>query len=69
MFTPAQQARAPLKRPRTRHRVPPLRAECALHIAHQARVEAWITAVSDRMHEAANDNLKVLADCDATYLQ
>lgn len=27
-------------------------AECALHFAHQSRVDAWITAAADRLHEA-----------------
>ncbi|SOD74996.1 hypothetical protein SAMN05892883_4194 [Jatrophihabitans sp. GAS493] len=27
-------------------------AECALHIAHQTRVDTWIAAASDRLHEA-----------------
>jgi hypothetical protein len=27
-------------------------AEVALHIAHQTRVDAWITAAGDRLHEA-----------------
>ena len=44
-------------------------AECALHVAHQTHVDAWITAASDRLHEAVADHLAVLADCDATYLQ
>jgi hypothetical protein len=27
-------------------------AELALHIAHQTHVDAWITAASDRLHQA-----------------
>ena len=27
-------------------------AEIALHIAHQTRVDAWISAAADRLHEA-----------------
>jgi hypothetical protein len=27
-------------------------AEIALHIAHQAAVDEWITAAADRLHEA-----------------
>jgi hypothetical protein len=44
-------------------------AECALHVAHQTHVDAWITAASDRLHEAVADHLALLADCDATYLR
>ena len=36
----------------------PYDAECALHVAHQTHVDAWITAASDRLHEAATDNLE-----------
>ncbi len=44
-------------------------AGCALHVAHRTHVDAWITAVSGRLHEAVTDNLAVLADCNATYLR
>jgi hypothetical protein len=27
-------------------------AEVALHIAHQTRVDAWISAAADRLHDA-----------------
>jgi hypothetical protein len=27
-------------------------AECALHVAHQTHIDAWITAASDRLHQA-----------------
>jgi len=27
-------------------------AECALHIAHQTGIDCWITAASDRLHDA-----------------
>jgi hypothetical protein len=49
-------------------------AEVALHIAHQAQVDTWITATSDRLHEAilehtravrVLDNLKARADRSA----
>jgi hypothetical protein len=40
----------------TRPVVPPAQrlyeAEIALHIAHQTHDDAWITAASDRLHEA-----------------
>jgi hypothetical protein len=36
-------------------------AECALHVAHQSHVDAWITAASDRLHEALVEYLAVQA--------
>ena len=44
-------------------------AECALHVAHQTHVDAWITAASDRLHQAVADHLAALAECDATYMR
>ena len=44
-------------------------AECALHVARQAHVDAWITAASDRLHQALADQLAAVAECDATYLR
>jgi hypothetical protein len=32
-------------------------AECALHTAHQSHVAAWITAASDRLHDAIVEHL------------
>lgn len=37
-------------------------AECALHIAHQSHVDAWIVAASDRLHEAVVEHLAAQAD-------
>ena len=37
-------------------------AECALHTAHQSHVDAWITAASDRLHEAVVEHLAAQAD-------
>jgi predicted DNA-binding protein YlxM (UPF0122 family) len=31
-------------------------AECALHLARQTRVDAWIRAAADRLHEAITAN-------------
>lgn len=36
-------------------------AECALHAAHQTRIDAWITAAGDRLHEAVAEHLAALA--------
>lgn len=36
-------------------------AECAVHIAHQSHVDAWIDAASNRLHEALDRYLSVLA--------
>ena len=44
-------------------------AECALHVAHQTHLDAWITAASDRLHAAVADHLAVLANRGATRLQ
>ena len=35
-------------------------AEFALHIAHQTRVDAWICAASDRLHDALVNHLAAI---------
>ena len=35
-------------------------AEFALHIAHQTHVDAWISAASDRLHDALVDHLAAI---------
>jgi hypothetical protein len=40
-------------------------AECALHVAHQTHVDAWITTASDRLHQAVADHLAAVAERDA----
>jgi hypothetical protein len=42
-------------------------AECALHVAHQTHDDAWITAASDRLHQAVTDHLAAVAECGTTY--
>jgi hypothetical protein len=44
-------------------------AECALHVAHQTRVDAWITAASDRLHQAVADHLAAVAERGAGCLR
>lgn len=39
-------------------------AECALHIAHQSHVDAWIAAAADRLHEAVIEHLAAQADTE-----
>ena len=41
-------------------------AECALHIAHQSHVDAWIAAASDRLHEAVVEHLAAEGDAQRT---
>jgi hypothetical protein len=36
-------------------------AECALHVARQSHVDAWIAAASDRLHEAVLEHDQALA--------
>jgi hypothetical protein len=36
-------------------------AECALHVAHQTHVDAWISAAADRLHESVVEHLAALA--------
>jgi hypothetical protein len=33
-------------------------AECALHAAHQAGIDAWVAAASEDLHAALVDHLK-----------
>jgi hypothetical protein len=40
-------------------------AECALHVAHQTHVDAWITAASDRLHQAVATHLAAVVEHDA----
>jgi hypothetical protein len=35
-------------------------AECALHVARQSHVDAWIAAASDRLHEAVLEHDQAL---------
>ena len=44
-------------------------AECAHHVAHQTHVDPWITAASDRLHEAVADYLAAVAERDAGCLR
>lgn len=37
------------------------RAECALHAARQAHIDAWVAAAYDRLHEAILEHSAVLA--------
>jgi hypothetical protein len=37
-------------------------AECALHVAHQTRVDAWVKAASDRLHDAVVSYLTAVAE-------
>lgn len=41
-------------------------AEVALHIAHASHVDEWITAASNRLHEAVETHLAALAAARAT---
>jgi hypothetical protein len=36
-------------------------AECALHAAHQSHVEAWITAASEKLHQAVVEHIAATA--------
>jgi hypothetical protein len=36
-------------------------AECALHVARQSHVDAWIAAASDRLHDAVLEHDHALA--------
>lgn len=40
-------------------------AECALHNAHQAHVDAWITAANQKLHEAVSAYLDAAERCHA----
>lgn len=37
-------------------------AECALHIAHQSHVDAWIAAANFKLHAAIAEHLAALAE-------
>ena len=37
------------------------RAECALHAARQAHVDAWVAAAYDRLHEAIVEHTTAVA--------
>ncbi|HEY8676656.1 MAG TPA: hypothetical protein VIO13_11920 [Candidatus Dormibacteraeota bacterium] len=37
------------------------REECALHAAHQSHVEAWITAASEKLHQAVVEHIAATA--------
>ena len=41
-------------------------AECALHAARQAHVDAWIAAAGDKLHEAIVEHLQALETLDHT---
>jgi hypothetical protein len=36
-------------------------AECALHIAHQSHVDAWVVAASAKLHTAIAEHLMAVA--------
>jgi hypothetical protein len=36
-------------------------AECALHTARESRVDAWITAAADRLHQSVVEHLAAVA--------
>jgi hypothetical protein len=36
-------------------------AECALHAAHQSHVDAWITAASEKLHQAVGEHIAATA--------
>jgi hypothetical protein len=36
-------------------------AECALHVARQSHVDAWIAAASDRLHDALAEHDQALS--------
>ena len=40
-------------------------AECALHVAHQTRVDAWITAANEKLHQAVAEHLAAVAEQQA----
>ncbi len=37
-------------------------AECALHVAHQTRIDAWIAAASEKLHQAVAEHLAAVAE-------
>jgi hypothetical protein len=36
-------------------------AECALHVAHQTHVDAWIAAAAEKLHESVVEHLAAIA--------
>jgi hypothetical protein len=42
-------------------------AEVALHIARQSKVDRWIAAAYDRLHQALTEHDAALADRDVAY--
>ncbi len=40
-------------------------AECALHVAHQTRVDGWIVAAYQKLHEAVAEHLAAVAEQQA----
>jgi hypothetical protein len=36
-------------------------AECALHIAHQSHVDAWVIAANAKLHDAIAEHLAAVA--------
>jgi hypothetical protein len=44
-------------------------AECALHAAHQSRVNAWIAAASDKLHLAVEEFLAALSEHDRSLTE
>lgn len=39
-------------------------AECALHVAHQSHVDAWIAAANSNLHAAIAEHLAAVAAAD-----
>ena len=37
-------------------------AECAMRIARQSHIDAWITAAADKLHTAVAEHLAAVAD-------
>jgi hypothetical protein len=37
-------------------------AECAVHVAHQTHVDAWVQVASDRLHDAVVSYLTAVAE-------
>jgi hypothetical protein len=41
-------------------------AECAFHDAHQTRIDAWIKAAADKLHDAIAAHLAAIADSNSS---
>ncbi|HEY7010496.1 MAG TPA: hypothetical protein VH395_16225 [Jatrophihabitantaceae bacterium] len=39
-------------------------AECALHNARESRVDAWIAAAADKLHQSLVEHLAAVAECN-----